>query len=468
MQHSASLNAFIELMPDAILAIDDAGRIVMANAQAAALSGYTVAELLGLDVDRLVPEKTRLQHQGHREKYLASPHVRPMGAKKDLLLLHRGGRQIPVDIRLGFLEADGKKLGVAAVRDMTLTREAEQRLRESEERFRSLTALSSDWYWEQDEELRFTFFSETNITKAAAPFGEGEFGFTLFSPEPAREISIPFGDLIGKTRFELPLEFESAEAQKDHLQTLCAHKPFRNLLMKSPHTGSWVSISGEPVWNGEGQFRGYRGVSHDVTDRKQAEEHARFLATRDPLTGLPNRTLLHDRLQMALFDAARSGGHVAAMFIDLDRFKAINDTLGHDVGDRFLREVAQRLSGLFRKGDTLARLGGDEFVMVLRGLATAADAAPIAAKVVDAIAEPFLFGNTTFQSGASVGVAVSPDDGADAATLLRHADVAMYQAKADGRCRFRFFSARANRLHVPRGAHAHPSGPSEAKDKLSL
>jgi diguanylate cyclase (GGDEF)-like protein/PAS domain S-box-containing protein len=468
MQPSASLNAFIELMPDAILAINEAGWIVMANAQAAALSGYTIAGLLGLDVDRLVPGKTRLQHRGHREGYLAIPHVRPMGAKKDLFLLHRDGREIPVDIRLGFLEADGERLAVAAVRDMTQAREAERRLRESEERFRGLTALSSDWYWEQDEELRFTFFSETNLTKAAVPLGDGEFGFTSFSPEPAHQISIPLGDLIGKTRFELPLQFESDEAREDHLQTLFAHKPFRNLLMKSPQTGSWVSVSGEPVWSTEGKFKGYRGVSHDVTDRKQAEEHARFLATRDPLTGLPNRTLLNDRLQMALFDAARSGRHVATMFIDLDRFKAINDTLGHDVGDRFLREVAQRLSGLFRKGDTLARLGGDEFVMVLRGLATAGDAAPIAAKVVNAVAEPFLFGTSTFQSGASVGVAVFPDDGSDASTLLRHADIAMYQAKAEGRCRFRFFSAEADRMSVPGGARAHPSGPPEEKDKLSL
>ena len=468
MRHSSSLNALIELMPDAIFAVNEQGRIVMTNEQASALSGYPMGDLLGLDVDQLVLEKTRGQHKGRREDYLANPHVRPMGARKNLALLRRDGREIPVDIRLGFLDADGEKLAVAAVRDMTQAREAEQRLRESEERFRGLTALSSDWYWEQDDELRFTFFSETSLTKAAVPIGDGEFGFTSFSQEPAHEISIPLGDLIGKTRFELPLQFESAQAQQDHLQTLFAHKPFRNLLMKNPQTGHWVSISGEPIWSTDGKFKGYRGVSHDVTDRKQAEEHARFLATHDPLTGLPNRALLNDRLQMALFDATRNGKHVATMFIDLDRFKSINDMLGHDVGDRFLREVAQRLSGLFRKGDTLARLGGDEFVMVLGGLARAGDAGPIAAKIVNAVAEPFLFGTTTFQSGASVGVAVFPDDGSDPATLLRHADVAMYQAKAEGRCRFRFFSPEASPQAVPRSIRAQTSGPPDEKDRLSL
>ena len=668
------LRDFIELVPDAVIVTDGSGRIVAANQQAVTITGYGRDELVGLGVDALVPERAQSGHLALRDRFMASPHVRPMGAVGDLTLRRRDGREVPVDIRLGYLEDAGRRLVIAAVRDMTAARQAEQSLRASEQRFRSLTELSSDWYWEQDRDLHFTvvsgashekagfrtddaigkscfdlsyqFQSETaRLTHAAdlearRPFrglllkretrsgeirwasvsgepiyGESgefegyrgvgqditaevmagqrlaeeqrffedllnavpgpivvkdashrfialneaavrfagrpkeqlvgltdydifphdqaayfqqtddlalstggpveyerpytrdgvtrwtyvrksvlrrgggapqivlvmtditerleagqalkesearfrsltelssdwyweqddEFRFTRFSAAAPERAVVPVEEMIGKTRFDLPLEFESEQAREDHLRTLRAHLPFRNLVVRNTLNNRWVSASGEPVFDADADFRGYRGVATDITERKQAEERTQFLATRDPLTGLPNRMLLQDRLQVALINAARNAKKVAVMFIDLDHFKDINDLLGHEVGDRFLKEAVARLSECVRKGDTLARIGGDEFVLILEDLRQGGDAEVIAAKAVARMTEPFAAEGSVMTSGASVGVAVAPDDGMDVSTLMRHADMAMYQAKAEGRSCYRFYSAEINK-----------------------
>jgi diguanylate cyclase (GGDEF)-like protein/PAS domain S-box-containing protein len=191
-------------------------------------------------------------------------------------------------------------------------------------------------------------------------------------------------------------------------------------------------------------------VLTDLTDRKQAEARINHLATRDALTDLPNRVLLHDRLQQALASARRQGCTVAVVFIDLDRFKNINDSLGHEVGDRLLCEVAKRLSACLRETDTLARLGGDEFVAVVDGLKSAAEAGGVGDKILRALAAPFTVGEHTLVSSASLGVSLFPADGEDSATLMRNADTAMYHAKASGRNRLQFFSADMNTRAVER------------------
>jgi diguanylate cyclase (GGDEF)-like protein/PAS domain S-box-containing protein len=191
-------------------------------------------------------------------------------------------------------------------------------------------------------------------------------------------------------------------------------------------------------------------VLTDLTDRKQAEARINHLATRDALTDLPNRVLLHDRLQQALASARRQGCTVAVVFIDLDRFKNINDSLGHDIGDRLLCEVAKRLSACLRETDTLARLGGDEFVAVVDGLKSAAEASGVGDKILRALAAPFTVGEHALVSSASLGVSLFPADGEDPATLMRNADTAMYHAKASGRNRLQFFSADMNHRAVER------------------
>ena len=180
-------------------------------------------------------------------------------------------------------------------------------------------------------------------------------------------------------------------------------------------------------------------------ERSRAEERIRQLATRDGLTGLPNRLLLTDRLALGMGNAQRNGKSLAVLFIDLDRFKYINDSLGHVVGDAFLHAVAERLSAVVRKGDTLARLGGDEFVVLLENVDPMEDAAgQVARKILASFGEPFAIDGHSLSCSCSIGISVFPSDATDAQTLIRDADTAMYNVKEGGRGSYRYFSSEMN------------------------
>ena len=172
----------------------------------------------------------------------------------------------------------------------------------------------------------------------------------------------------------------------------------------------------------------------------RARARAEYRAQHDPLTGLPNRTLFHDRVDVALSHARRSGTGVAVMFLDLDRFKSINDSLGHAVGNQLLQAVAKRLRETIRETDTVARMGGDEFTVLVGGIKEDDDAAVTAQKIVDQFARPFVAGGRELHTTTSVGIALYPADGDDVDTLLKHADGAMYRAKARGRDAYEFFT----------------------------
>jgi diguanylate cyclase (GGDEF)-like protein/PAS domain S-box-containing protein len=177
----------------------------------------------------------------------------------------------------------------------------------------------------------------------------------------------------------------------------------------------------------------------DITERKQSEEKIRQMAYHDSLTGLPNRKLFSDRLGIALHQAQRNQKKVGVAMLDLDNFKGVNDTLGHDVGDILLKATVERLSAALRKGDTIARFGGDEFVLILPDLEVKEDAIQVAQKIVDSFCKPFLIGTHELVVTMSIGIAVYPNDGIDEGTLLKNADIAMYQAKQAGRARYRLW-----------------------------
>ncbi len=212
-----------------------------------------------------------------------------------------------------------------------------------------------------------------------------------------------------------------------------------------PQSASISAVRGEA-----GETTHYVALFMDVSERKRAEERIRHLAQHDLLTDLPNRTLLADRTKMALARAHRESRLVALLFLDLDHFKDVNDTLGHSAGDRLLVELARRLQGQVRESDTLGRLGGDEFVVLLPDVEKIDLAARVASKLLEAAAQPFRLEGRNIELTASVGIAVSPENGADLDTLLRNADAAMYAAKSTGRNRYQFFSEEMNRRAVER------------------
>ncbi|MEO7494154.1 MAG: EAL domain-containing protein [Massilia sp.] len=266
-----------------------------------------------------------------------------------------------------------------------------------------------------------------------------------------------FTDITGYSA----LEIIGAEVPSLHSNT---HEPafYQQIWNYVNEQGHWegeiwsVRSNGEtyPVWvaltairDGANAISNYMAILSDITDRKQVEDHHRHLAEHDFLTDLPNRVLFLDRLHQALATARRQHTMLALMFIDLDRFKAINDSHGHQAGDVVLKEIASRLTRCVRGVDTVSRQGGDEFVILLAGIGGIDQAAHVAATVMHAVAQPMKVGAAEATLSVSIGISMYPGDGEDVDTLLGHADVAMYHAKQAGRNAFRFFSPEMN-AHV--------------------
>ena len=309
--------------------------------------------------------------------------------------------------------------------DVTHFVEAQAALHESEMRFRSLTALSSDWYWEQDENFRFVrvdgrAFDSNEVSRAA---------------------------YIGRTRWEAGDHGLTQAQWAEHQSVLQAHQTFRNFEMQRTGTTgmmSWTSISGLPIFDAQEVFRGYRGIGRDITEHKRNEDENLRLAFYDALTGLPNRRLLLDRLSQALVTTARNLRQAALLFIDLDNFKDLNDTMGHDLGDRLLEKVANRLVTCVRQGDTVARFGGDEFVVMLEELnpdlgSAITQVQTVGEKILAAFNQPFDLSGKEHYSTSSIGIAVFSGQQQSMDEVLKRADLAMYQAKAAGRNTLRFF-----------------------------
>ncbi len=216
-----------------------------------------------------------------------------------------------------------------------------------------------------------------------------------------------------------------------------------------------VGERGTPVLDQHGAVVAYEGFIEDITERSGYRMRIEQQANYDALTGLANRRLLNDRLSQAILRAERDRSRIAVAFIDLDQFKIINDTFGHELGDNMLRSMAERLTGCVRQSDTVARQGGDEFVLLLTGHQDSEELLGVIQRVHAAIDKPWQAGRREFHVTCSVGVAVYPNDGRSAEVLLRNADVAMYKAKSNGRNNFQFFTAELNRMMVERVAIEH-------------
>ncbi len=297
--------------------------------------------------------------------------------------------------------------------------ELHQQLQASQARLANLVALSSDWVWETDADGRFIDISD---------------GLARAGVDPA--------SLIGQTRQIDVLPPVEGHDHAAYHATLAAHQPLRDFVYgtrRSDGRAIYVRISGDPQF-AQGRFTGYRGVASDVTEATVAGQQVLQLARFDSLTGLANRNMFQDELDRALQRNAASQTGFALLFIDLDRFKFVNDTLGHDAGDALLKVMAGRLSALLRGADRLARLGGDEFVVLLDHVTDPAALSKVASRLLTELAEPLQLGGRMVQISGSVGISLFPSDGQDAATLLKNADTAMYLAKSRGKNNFQFFT----------------------------
>jgi diguanylate cyclase (GGDEF)-like protein/PAS domain S-box-containing protein len=299
--------------------------------------------------------------------------------------------------------------------------QAREQLLQSEERFRNLTELSSDWLWEQDQQFRMTFldgaFEEKTGLKAEMQ--------------------------LGKTEWALPALNMTAGDWAAHKARLSRREPFFDLEIRRPDLNEqpcWISISGRPVFDSNGRFIGYRGVGKDITARKLHEERIRYLATHDGLTALPNRSLFSEILNRTLQTSHRYSRRFVLLFIGLDRFKLINDTLGHEAGDMLLKEVGVRLVRCMRSSDVIARLGSDEFVVLAQEVDESTHAAMIADKILSAIVQPIVLLGQEIRTTASIGICMYPWGAEDAKSLIKNGDIAMHRAKEQGRNNYQFYS----------------------------
>lgn len=316
------------------------------------------------------------------------------------------------------LPAVERELREAQVR--RLQRDAEQALRDSEARYRALAHATSQIVWTTDPEGK------------------------VVGPLPAWQAYT--GQSDGEIRghgWVKALHPDDVERTLEVWQHALRNREiYRTEYRIRRRDGEYrlFVAQGVPVLDPTGDIREWVGACTDITERRRMEEQLIYEANHDSLTRLPNRTLFNDRLQQALIFSHRHKKPAAVLYMDLDRFKRINDTLGHHVGDQLLQSVADRLRACVRNTDTLARHGGDEFAIVLSELRDASDIAFVLKKIQDALAQPLVVANQECFMTFSIGVAIYPNDGQDASTLLKNADIAMYRAKENGRNNYHFYT----------------------------
>ena len=296
------------------------------------------------------------------------------------------------------------------------------RLKLSETRFRDFAEAASDWLWETDADGRFSFLSDRH----------------------AEVLGVPNVSRLGRTRWELGLPEDDGESGKWETlkRTIEEHQAFRDFRyrMVTPSGRTiHVKINGRPVWDEAGTYLGFRGTGSDLTAETEAAARAEHLALHDPLTGLPNRVLLLERIDRAIAAAIRFETRAAVLCLDLFHFKEINDIRGHVVGDQLLKATAELLLGNVREADTVSRLGGDEFAILRADISSLREVELLCERLLEVFSQPFMVDGQPTYLRISIGVAFAPVDGRDPAELLRHADVALYRAKSQGAGEFCFF-----------------------------
>ncbi len=415
----ARLSAIITSTPDSLLISDAAGIITLANQQVERLLGYSNAELFGQSIEVLVPDHLRAHHPALRAQFADSPEVRRMGNGRAIKARRKDGSEVEVEISLGRIETEQGLFFACTLRDISERILAESDLRIAATAFESLEGVM--------------------VTDANSVILKVNRSFTEITGYTAEEV-------IGKTPRLLKSGRHGADFYREMWETIKRTGAWRGEIWDRRKNGEvypkWLTISA--VTDEHNAVTHYIGAHLDITERKRAEDKINELAYFDQLTGLPNRTLLQDRLKQAMTASDRSACHGALLFIDLDNFKTLNDTLGHDVGDQLLKQVAQRLKLCVREGDTVARLGGDEFVVILENLSTSRREAAIgtetaAEKILAAFSQMYRFGQAAHYSTASIGSTLFKGSALSTDDLMKQADLTMYKAKEAGRNKHRFY-----------------------------
>jgi diguanylate cyclase (GGDEF)-like protein/PAS domain S-box-containing protein len=410
----------------------DAKGFLNCNSAALRMFGYSVAAEMKhpSDISPLNQADGRSSRVAAEEKIAAA--FRNGTERFEWLHQRKNGNVFPAEVCLTALTLSGRPTLLATVRDITERKQAEEALLFKNALLEAQAETTIDGILVVDE--------SDQIVLANKQFGL-QFGI------PDESVSTR-DDLV--LRQHVTDSVEDSDAFTERINYLYSHREEKSRDEFRLKNGKVFDRYSAPLVDSEEQYRGRIWYFRDITDRKLAEKQIQFLAYYDALTGLPNRTLLQDRLAKALAGARRHKHKVALLFLDLDRFKDINDSLGHSVGDLLLQEVAERLKKWGREQDTVARLGGDEFLITVTQVKDLTDVAIAAERLMDAMTAAFLVQGHSLNVSCSIGVSIFPENGTDCETLIKNADAAMYCAKDSGRNSFRFFAEDMNAQAVER------------------
>lgn len=407
---------------DAIALFDPDGRIGFWNKAAETLFGYRAEDVLGsLFAPLLIPvtyhnaySESLVPAQSPEESHRTDTHTIVLEVK------HRDGTQFPIECSLTPVKLEGRWSTIGILRDTTERRRAQEDLR------------------------KLSRAVEQSPVSVVITDSDGAIEYV--NPKFVELTGYTAAEVMGKRPSLLKSGLTSDAIYRDLWETITAGREWRGEFRNRKKNGDlfWEYASISPIKSSDGRISHFLAVKEDITVRKKYEEQLLHQAHFDQLTELPNRLLAFDRLAQALSQARRSNKLVALMFVDLDNFKNINDTLGHAVGDKLLINVAERLRDSVRTTDTIARLGGDEFLVILFDLPTAVGCEVVSYKILKAFAQPFLLEGHELFITASIGVALYPSDGEDPHVLLRNADAALYRAKEQGRHTYQFYTAEMN------------------------
>ncbi|MGZ8239147.1 MAG: two-component system response regulator [Methylobacter sp.] len=416
----------LHCISDAVIATDTEARIRFMNPVAETATGWLLEQVKGTDVSELMTllsESNRTIVENPVLKALRNLAV--SGLDCATLLVTQDGEEFPIDDDAApILDDDGALLGAVLVfRDITARRQIENLLKESEERFHSAFELAAIGMALVAVNGRFLQVN-SSLCKI---FGYSEEELLMSNLQ-----MITHDDTHDKVLDHHLRQLLTGELPSFQIEEECYHKIVGKVV--------WTLLSASLVRNAAGKPQYFIIQIQDITDRKYAEQQLIYVANHDPLTGLLNRAQFHDRLTQTMSSARRHETKLALMFLDLDRFKLINDTLGHRVGDLLLQGVSERLKSSVRINDTLARLGGDEFIVLLSDIRHIDDVARIAQKTIEVLTQPFTFEDNDIVVTASIGISVYPDDGENSQILMMNADTAMYLAKERGKNNYQFYT----------------------------
>jgi diguanylate cyclase (GGDEF)-like protein/PAS domain S-box-containing protein len=419
-QHLHFTRALLDAIPNPVYFKDRDGRYGLYNRAWDELFGGG-RDWIGKSTRDLLGAEAAREH-AERERPLLE---RPASTTYEMLTPAAGEMRQMLYNKVSFVDRRGEVAGlIGVVTDVTHYKETEHALEASEARFRVLTESSLDL---------ISVVDEKGCIQYQSPALRHLLGF-----EPADTVGKKVADLVH------PDDLEHATAAfRRIIETRQSNEPVEfRLRHRDSMWRTFESLGTNCLANPH--IHGVVFNSRDVTDRKVIQQRIQHLAYHDNLTGLPNRSLLQDRLAHSIARAERTNRKVAVLFIDLDNFKNINDTLGHDVGDELLRQVSRRLSECVRLEDTIARQGGDEFIVLLDALDDGRGASVVAQKILNSLRQPFVLGGTEQHVSGSVGIALYPEDGRDAQTLMKNADTAMFHGKSLGKNTYQYFTAQMN------------------------